>query len=58
VKETKTKTQNKSDQLRLFMFQLEFIKTSVDLQAAFEAETLPDEGQWLEEQLNMEKLHE
>jgi hypothetical protein len=44
VQETKTKTQNKSDQLRLFMFQLEFMKISVDLQAAFEGETLPDEG--------------
>lgn len=44
MQETKTKTQNKSDQLRLFMFQLEFMKISVDLQAAFEGETLPDEG--------------
>jgi hypothetical protein len=44
-KTIKNKTHRKSDQLKMFMFQLEFIQTSVDLQAAFEAETHRAEGQ-------------
>jgi hypothetical protein len=44
------------NQLRLFTLKPRFLKISVDLQAALAAETPSTEGQWLEEQMNVEKL--
>jgi hypothetical protein len=41
----------------LFTPRHELLKVSVDLQTAFAAETNRAEGQWLEEQLNVVKLH-
>jgi hypothetical protein len=37
----------------LFIFKLEFLKISVDFQAAFAPETRLAEGQWLEEEHKM-----
>jgi hypothetical protein len=39
-----------------FICKSDFLKTSVDLQAAFAKETHLSEGQWLDEQVNMVKL--
>jgi hypothetical protein len=46
----------KMDQLRLFKLKNDLSKISVDLRTAFAADTYLAEGQWLKEQLNVEKL--
>jgi hypothetical protein len=54
---TRETTRKKSDELMLFIFKGEFLKSSVDLHTALAAETNRIEGQWLEEQQNMVKFH-
>jgi hypothetical protein len=41
----------------LFIFKHDFSKISVDLQTSLAIETQVAEGQWLEEQLTVTKLH-
>jgi hypothetical protein len=50
---THTHKRRKTDQLRIFIFEHEFIKISAGLQTAFAAETRPAEGQCLEEHVNV-----
>jgi hypothetical protein len=54
--QNKLKTK-KISQLRLFIFKREFLKISVDLQTAFAAEARRAQGQRLEEEMNIVKLH-